>query len=137
LPRRAALNEHQGPTFYSPLTNPFWWQAGSFYTTIRVIPWRPLLDVWDQLAVYADEHRMQTESAYLTRYDRDKVQSIEGVQMAELTSGRFEPQSLYIVSEDVARAVEPHIRPDADLLEEIDGLWVLAPGWKTHQAASK
>ena len=137
IPHREALNERQGPTFYSPLTNPFWWQAGSFYTTIRVIPWRPLLDEWDQLAVYADRHRMQTESAYLTRYDREKVRAVEEVQMADLTSGRFEPKSLYILTEGVAQDIAPHIRPDVDLLEQIDGLWVLAPGWKAHQNASK
>ena len=137
IPHRDALNRHEGPTFYSPLTNPFWWQAGSFYTTIRVIPWRPLLDVWDELAVYADEHRMQTESAYLTRYDREKVQAVEEVQMAELMNGKFEPRSLYILSEDVARAVTPHIRPGVDLLDRIDGLWVLAPGWRAHRATSE
>ncbi len=130
IPRHRLLNDPPlSRAFASPLRDPFWTQAGSIYRRLRVIHWRPLLEHWSDLAIYADHHRMSTEAAYLTRVDRDRIDRLEARQIADWHQRRWDPDALYIVDEDLAREMEPHVDRNADLLERIDGLWVFAPRW--------
>jgi hypothetical protein len=130
--RHDLLNSHSGysfPSLEAPLRDPFWTRAGSLYRTVHIVPWRPMLQYWMVFAVYADEHRMSTDSVYLTRIDQDRLASVEGRQLDALGRGEFEARSLYILDESIAATVAGRVDPKIDLLKQIDGFWVLAPRW--------
>ena len=129
LPRRAQLNAHAGRTFRSPLSDPFWATAGDVYRTLRIVHWRPLRPEWATFAVYAERHRMRTESAYLTRADNDRLAAVKERQVADLDAGRFEAESLYVLDDDLAAALMPRVDASVDRLARIDGFWILAPRW--------
>jgi len=133
-PRRAQLNSHSGRTFSSPLQHRLWSQAGQVYRTVRLVRWRPLREKWATFAIYADAHRMSTEAAYLTRVDNRLLDSIEQQQVEDISRGRFEPTTLYVLDDGLAASIAEGINPRSDLLTRIDGFWVLLPGWNNSKA---
>ena len=56
---------------------------------------------------------------------------------AALTSGTFEPDTLYVLRNEasLAMARASHVA-GRDLILQADGYWVLAPWWCEHNAAA-
>jgi hypothetical protein len=129
LPRRQQMGTHYGRTLPSPLHDQFWPQAGRVYHTLHMVRWASLRSDWAIFAIYADRHRMGTDSVYLTRIDEDRRASVESRQVDQLSRGEFEPTSLYVLDPEIAALVAERVNPAVDLLTRVDGFSVLAPRW--------
>ncbi|WP_337876062.1 DUF6311 domain-containing protein [Elioraea sp.] len=112
------------------LGNPFWTEAARRYSRIRVVPNRNQAAWWEEVAVYAATMGLETDAVYLARLDPRRVARLNAAMAERLGTGRFEPCTLYVLGDAGAIALARASRdPDHDLLEMIDLLMVLAPGW--------
>jgi hypothetical protein len=131
-PRRVEQQRLEGTEFSSSLKDVFWTSAASRYKKWVSLP---LVDLqgqlhWISVGVLALRHRFETNAVYLARHNSNDVQSSNQTLLNALYQGQFNPQTLYILDDSKVLAAQMHIHPD-DLLARIDGLNVLAPGWKS------
>jgi hypothetical protein len=113
------------------LNDPFWNNAAKQYQNVVRLPIQDLTHRWEQFASYAAAHHMATNSVYLSRVDRTKVAQTNQAFELAISSGKYDPQSLYIVESEKLLPVAMHLDTSKDLLARINGMYVLAPGWKT------
>ncbi|WP_439576617.1 DUF6311 domain-containing protein [Elioraea sp.] len=112
------------------LSDPFWTEAAGRYTRIRVVPNRNQAAWWEEVAVYAATMGLETDAVYLARLDPRRVARLNAAMAERLRTGRFEPCTLYVLGDAGAIALARARRdPERDLLEVIDLVVVLAPGW--------
>jgi len=116
------------------LRDPFWEQAGRHYQSLVRIPvdanWvRVLPPHWSTFAYYAAQHGMHTNSAYLARQSAEKLEQSQLRLQRMLVSGQWDQKTLYILSPQEVRAVLEKANPKQDLLANINGHIVFAPGW--------
>jgi len=113
-----------------PTDDAFWALAARRYERVRAVPAGNLGENWERLAVIAARHGMATDAIYLARADEAAVRALQDRVLHALARGRHEPGTLYMlrdaVSLDLARQ---GMDPTRDLLAQIDGMDVLAPGW--------
>ncbi len=110
------------------LTGPFWNQAGSRYTRLRLVPSRILAPGWEVLARFAQEHRMATDDIQVARADWKVFNRVKAEQLQRLSSGTPEEQTLYVLDPSVINAAARAARPQ-DAVFTLDGIHLLAPGW--------
>ena len=120
----------RGRSWNSSLTHEFWYEAPSVYRKIRVILPRNHAQNWREISDHAQRHGMATDAAYLSRVDRGRYLGLFRKTERLLREGGFEADSVYILQGSNARRVPCVVDPRADLLAIVDGMWVLAPGWK-------
>lgn len=114
----------------TPLKDPFWKEAAIKYKNVRHIPISAHSANWQTLAAYAGTNRMSTDAVYLARIspaalDESQVKSIKALQQ-----GKFESDSLYILDDISFLTAAINSDEKVDLLARIDGLNVIAPGWR-------
>jgi hypothetical protein len=130
LPIRADLLV-DGPRWRSPLKSPFWARAARTYQEVRLVPPRNRARDYATFAYFAATHGLSTDAIYFARVDQAELEQAGRAAKEAIQKGRYAPGALYILEshEDVADARKSS---DAkrDLLERVDGFWVLAPGWK-------
>jgi len=119
-----------GPSWDSPLKSAFWSQVPSTYEVIRVVPVRNQPAHYADLAYFAAMHGMSTDAVYLARIDEDQVQLENRRGMLAVRAGRYEEKSLYVLDARYKNAARRSLNPAVDQLAWVDGLLVLAPGWK-------
>jgi hypothetical protein len=109
---------------------PFWTEAARRYTRIRVVPNGNQAAWWEEVAVYAATMGLETDAVYLARLDPRRVAALNAAMAERLGTGRYEPCTLYVLGDEgaIALARASH-DPARDLLEIIDLVVVLAPGW--------
>lgn len=117
-------------TWDTPMANIFWKEAASRYKKVRWIPPENLSLYWQELASYAGTHGMATDAVYLARYDYKKLELAQRNASDALQTGKYEGDSLYVLNDDAFRLAAKSTDTANDLLAEIDGFNVLAPGWK-------
>jgi hypothetical protein len=73
---------------------------------------------------------LPTDSVYLARVDGAVVAALRARMAEVLRTGAYDPATLYVLrdSESVALAQASH-DPARDAIMQVDGYWVLAPGW--------
>ena len=121
------------PTWNIELDSEFWERAAAAgYNRIRSIP----IDIgfgsdWKDIGYFALTHGMDTDVAYLGRTDEDAERALRLHALEVLTSGAFEPRTIYILS-DVrsALAAAKHAGP-ADLLARLDNRIVFVRNGKS------
>lgn len=114
----------------TPLVDPFWEQAAEHYKSVRWLRPQNYSEQWITLANYAVTHHLPTNAVYLGRVSTvatDKAQA-ESADMAD--SGRYAPDTLYVLDDRTLLQAALTLDTDNDVLARIDGLNVLAPGWK-------
>lgn len=114
----------------TPLRDPFWASAASHYANIRALPPQNQSDTWLPLANYAASFGLKTDVAYLGRMSSTALEQARNKTRRMLETGQYEPDSLYILDENTLLDAVKTINSETDLLARIDGLVVLAPGWK-------
>jgi hypothetical protein len=127
--RRALIAE--APAGIPPrLFDPFWAQAAKSYRRIRAVPAANMGPGWQSIAQFAMQSGMATDSVYLARVDRAAVKTLRAHMAERLADGAYEPATLYVLrdSESLALARQSH-DPTKDAILNVDGYWVLAPGW--------
>ncbi|NKE44344.1 hypothetical protein HB662_06115 [Roseomonas frigidaquae] len=112
------------------LPDPFWAEAGRRYRRIRAVPAENFGTYWEPIARFAAPRGLPTDAAYHSRVDPAAIAALRRRTLADFTTGRWEPGTLYVLRDAVTRRLaEARIDPARDLLGQRDGLWVLAPGW--------
>lgn len=130
-PRLRGLREHFAarPDPAPLLRDPFWEEAARRYRHIVAVPVRPRVPGWEQLGLYAADHRMTINTGNFARVPVAAMAEADTRAKAQLASGRLAPDTLYIAW--TGRGEAPYeVRVDTGTLDAtIDGLRVLAPGW--------
>jgi hypothetical protein len=127
--RRAMLAD--APSGVPPrLFDPFWSEAARVYARVRAVPAANIGEGWQSIAQFAMQAGMPTDSVYLARVDGAVVDALRRRMAEVLASGAYEPATLYVLRdvESLARARASH-DPARDAIVQVDGYWVLAPGY--------
>ena len=73
---------------------------------------------------------MSTDLVYVARYSQRRLAAIQELRQSELNNGQYQVDNLYILSEEFLPFVQQTLHRETDMLARIDGVIVLAPGWK-------
>lgn len=134
---RNSLARDMSTEINSPLLkDPFWQTAASHYRKIIRIPAGTQTLNWLQFASLANRNSMSTNSVYLARVDNRQVDAANSKLQDLLKNGKFDPTALYIIEKRFIIPALASSGPD-DLLSNIDGFTVLAPGWLKCEACSQ
>jgi hypothetical protein len=140
LPLRQRLSTAPSSTlpWLGGLKSPFWADAAKRYQAVEVIPLASGQGQlhWQALGAYAATYHLKTNAVYLARVDAQKVASANQATYLKMRKGQYDPNTLYILGNEMVIPALMHIK-DADLLARIDGMNVLAPGWRTCQECVK
>mgnify|MGYP006976731177 CR=1 FL=1 len=117
------------------LPDPFWDEAGRVYRRVRAVPAANQGEHWESVARFAARHGLPTDAVYLARIDDEAVRALVEAVTARIAAGDFEPATLYVLRDAATpRLAAAAYDPARDLLAEIDGITVLAPGWLREHA---
>lgn len=119
----------RGEAWPKTLRDSFWADAAQRYRLIRHVPPRNGGDHWQELSYYALNGGMATDAAYLARIPRHAMAALRARATESLATGRFDADTLFVLDAAAARQAVWAIDPATDLLIQLDGLFVLAPGW--------
>ena len=128
---RRGLMTDQSRVWSTSLIDSFWKEAPEKYKKVRHIPPSNFGEGWKSLATYAGVNGLSTDAVYLSRVDNMAVTDAQQKASRILRSGDFEQDSLYILADDLLRRAAISMDKDSTLLAKIDGLNVIAPGWKS------
>ncbi|WP_221066617.1 DUF6311 domain-containing protein [Methylomagnum ishizawai] len=118
----------------TPLRDPFWAEAATHYKKVRWVRPENHTPDWQVFAAYAGRYGLGTDAVYLARVGAEPLAAAQAQAGEAIATGRYEPDSLYIVEEAVLGPALLGLDAKTDLLARIDGFNVLAPGWKTCAA---
>lgn len=134
--KKFALDSKKADIFqvYSAsLVNPFWDEAGKKYKNLIQMPVTQNPDGGNgqnRNLSYALKYHMGTNAAFQARIDSNKLKVARDKEITELMSGKYDPSSLYILSDEKLIPALMHINHNEDVLARIDGVNFIAPGWK-------
>ncbi|WP_347904602.1 DUF6311 domain-containing protein [Pseudomonas purpurea] len=114
----------------SPMKDPFWQQAALRYQNVRWLSPQNYSAHWLTLADYAGTHGLATNAVYLGRVDNQAQMAAQAEAQRTITSGIYDANTLYVLEERLVPQVAASLDRSAHVLAKIDGLNVLAPGWK-------
>ena len=129
LPLRERLMSGRASEFKLPFANPFWSAAPKRYSNLVVLPVTNAPNQWDMYTAYAAQNHMATNAAFLARVDERKIAGANQKNKTALEAGNLEPNTLYIIPSWKQFPMVIQFDPRVDLLANIDGYMVLAPGW--------
>jgi hypothetical protein len=113
------------------LSNPFWAEAVRRYGRVRCTPAANIGPGWNSVGVLtARTGAVPTDCIYLARVDDAALAALREKVAEVLRSGAYEPDTLYVLRDETSQALaQASYDPTRDLLREVEGFWVLAPGW--------
>ncbi|WP_439578520.1 DUF6311 domain-containing protein [Elioraea sp.] len=112
------------------LPDPLWRELARHYTRIRAVPAGNFGANWEEIARFAASRGLATDAIYHSRIDRDALRTLRMAIAADLTAARWESRTLYVLRDEATHAtIAARYDPARDLLQEVDGLLVFAPGW--------
>jgi len=129
-PIRYSLSHERYPNSQSPLVSPVWNDFGAHYKKLERYPAQNQSEDWQVFASFAAQHAMGTNSVFLARFDEIKLmQANESVNRA-LRCGSLDNKVVYVIDLWKKNPAPLQFNPEKDVLAQIDGYNVLAPGWK-------
>ena len=131
-PNREGVAARQADSWKTPFVSPFWEKAGAFYKDIREYPAADLKR-YTEIAYFALNHRMRTNAVYLNRVDMVRLKDDNDRFVRDFKNGRLDSRTIYVVDDPYLELVLENRRPD-DLLELVDGVFLLMPGARTRAA---
>ena len=127
LPIREKVSLRTSDQFKTTLQDPFWKNAGKYYKNLVTTGGH---ENWETFGIFASENQMATNIAYQARADLNKtLQSFSKVNQ-QLHQGPLNGESLYVFQDWKSSPDQIQYDPQKDLLARIDGINLLAPGWK-------
>lgn len=126
--RKKAMIEPKS-TWDTPMVDPFWEEAATRYRKVRWLHPGNVTPKWQLLASYAGAHGMATDAVYLARVDSKALERTQRNASELLLSGKYARDTLYVLDSAAVRQAALTLNADTDLLVQIDGFYVLAPGW--------
>jgi hypothetical protein len=138
LRQRLSTTPSSTPPWIGSLKSPFWADAAKHYQAVEDIPLASGQGQlhWQTLGAYAATYHLKTNAVYLARVDAQKVTSANQATFLNMRKGQYDPNTLYILGNEMVIPALMHLK-DSDLLASIDGMNVLAPGWRTCQECVK
>ena len=132
---RKKLMTAPSSNWHTTMASPFWDEAASKYSSVRSIP--PGMSAnWQAIAGYAGTHGLATDAVYLARASTAALEVAQQKSTNTLIFAEFEPTALYFLDESQLEKVARTLDPQNDLLAQIDGFTVVAPGWKKCASCS-
>ena len=128
LPIREKVSLATSSQFTTKLQNSFWKNAGSHYKSVVTTGGQ---ENWEAFGVYASENQMATNIAHIARVDYIKSEQAFSRVSQQLHQGPLDSNTLYIFQDWKTAPDYIQYDPQKDLLARIDGVNLLAPGWKT------
>lgn len=113
------------------MDDPFWASAARHYSKVRTLLPQNQPDNWLLTSQYALTHGLETDGVYLGRMSDRAIERAQRHTEQMLASGQYAADSLYILDPRAALQATKTVNRQTDLLTRVDGLVVLAPGWKT------
>lgn len=114
----------------SPMRDPFWKSAAAHYPNIRSLMPQNQSERWQVIAEFAATHGLKTDAVYMGRMSSTALGEAQAKARRMLESGQYDADSLYILDDSVLADAAKTVNSETDLLTRLDGLVVLAPGWK-------
>ena len=135
LPKRQTLFMlPAASTMGTPLQNPFWEQAAKHYQNVVVIlPQDGGSIDWKIFADYAAKYHLKTNSAYLGRYDTQKLLDHKKALLSTVAHASYDANTLYILADNKVIPALAQLNSKEDLFTRIDNFNVLAPKWSACQ----
>lgn len=127
LPIREKVSLSASDQFKTALQDPFWKNAGKYYNSIVTTGGQ---ENWEQFGIYASENQMACNIAHIARVDYKKSEQSFAKVYRELHQGPLDSKSLYIFQDWKSSPDQIQYDPQKDLLARIDGVNLLAPGWR-------
>ena len=128
LPIREKVSLPSSSQFRTNLQNSFWKNAGERYKNIVTTGGQ---ENWEIFGIYASENQMGTNIAHIARVDYKKSEGSLSKIAEQLHQGPLDPNTLYVFQDWKYALDQIQYDPQKDLLARIDGINLLAPGWKT------
>ncbi|WP_053143563.1 DUF6311 domain-containing protein [Pseudomonas sp. P97.38] len=113
------------------MSDPFWASAAGHYSKVRTLMPQNQPENWLLTSQYALSHGLGTDGVYLGRMGTREIEQAQRRADQMLASGEYEADSLYILDSRAALLAAKTVHRQTDLLTRVDGLVVLAPGWKS------
>ncbi|WP_053214415.1 DUF6311 domain-containing protein [Pseudomonas sp. Q12-87] len=113
------------------LVDPFWASAAGHYSKVRTLMPQNQPDSWMLSSQYALTYGLETDGVYLGRMGNRVIEQAQRHADQMLATGRYDADSLYILDSRATLLATQTVNRQTDLLTRVDGLVVLAPGWKT------
>ena len=129
LPIRHKIN-HPLTQLESPLADPFWESAAKHYKKVVRVPVWNEQAVWEKFAGYAAQYHLGTNSVFMGRVDKNKIDASNAKLQAEILSGKFDDDTLYVVEDIEVPKFLATMNPSTDVLARFDQINVFAPKWK-------
>jgi len=114
----------------TPMRDPFWANAAAHYPNVRSLMPQNQSERWQVIADFAATHGLKTDAVYLGRMSSKALEQARQKAQHMLESGQYDADSLYILDDTVLADAANSVNSETDLLTRVDGLVVLAPGWK-------
>ncbi|WP_311886106.1 MULTISPECIES: DUF6311 domain-containing protein [unclassified Pseudomonas] len=114
----------------TPMRDPFWASAAAHYLNVRSLMPQNQSENWQVIADFAATHGLKTDAVYLGRMSSKALEQARKKAQSMLESGQYDTDSLYILDDTVLTDAAKSVNSETDLLTRVDGLVVLAPGWK-------
>lgn len=127
LPIREKVSLAASSQFTTKLQNSFWKNAGSHYKSVVTTGGQ---ENWEAFGVYASENQMATNIAHIARVDYKKSEQAFSRVSQQLHQGPLDLNTLYVFQDWKTAPDQIQYDPQKDLLARIDGVNLLAPGWK-------
>lgn len=108
------------------LQDPFWRAAASHYSKIILTPAKVSPTHWRTFSLFAAQNKIGTNAAYLARVDSNKLLSLQ----KNLQNGILDSSAFYIIEPMSLPYMLTNLDFEVDLLTQVDGHIVLAPGWR-------
>ena len=130
LKRRVALSAGTSAIFVPVYDGVFWTQAaGKYQAIVKILTQDNVAINWDAIARYALRFNLPTNSVYLSRTDGPKLNLLNNELEQMVHTGQYNKNYFYFLDRNKVIPALAHLQ-EPDLLAEIDGAPVLAPGWK-------
>ena len=113
------------------LKNPLWQTFSANYQKLVLVPASNKPPFWEVFANFAAKHKMATNSVHMARIDANKQAASNQLLQKELVDGRLPPDAIYIIQNSWLIPAIASLGNN-DLLTQIDGFNVLAPGCKAY-----
>ena len=127
LPIREKVSLISSSQFKTKLQNPFWKNAGQHYKNLVTTGGQ---ENWEEFGIYASENQMSTNIAHIARVDYKKSEQSFSKVNQQLHQGPLELKTLYAFQDWKNSPDQIQYDPQKDLLARVDGINLLAPGWK-------
>jgi len=129
LAQRSQLMNGPSTVFLDSLADSFWGRATKSYKNISRDPLEYWPNSWEKVALFAAQNGLPTNSFLMGRVNTSGyINGNERLRTMNL-SGKFNPDSIYILEDLEASVASQAIDLNKDLLIRVDGLNVLAPDW--------